>query len=30
MMATIAIIEAFQEALHMRRAAQRTYFLGDE
>ena len=29
-MATIAIIEAFQEALHMRRAAQRTHFLDDE
>ena len=28
--AVIAAIEAFQEALKMRRLAHRTYFLGDE
>lgn len=28
--AVIAIIEAFQEALDMRRAAQKTYLLNDE
>jgi len=26
----VAIAEAFQDALAMRRAAQRNYFLGDE
>ena len=30
MTAMIAFAEAFQEALAMRRAAQRNYFLGDE
>jgi hypothetical protein len=30
MKAMIAIIEAFQEALEMRRAAQRSYPLNDE
>jgi hypothetical protein len=29
-MAMIVIAEAFLEALAMRRAAQRSYFLGDE
>jgi hypothetical protein len=28
--AVIAVVEAFQEALAMRRVAQRIYFLGDE
>ena len=28
--AMVAIAEAFQDALAMRRAAQRNYFLGDE
>jgi hypothetical protein len=28
--AVIAVIEAFQEALEMRRVAHRKYFLGDE
>jgi hypothetical protein len=30
MKAMIVVVEAFQEALDMRRAAQRRYFLGDE
>jgi hypothetical protein len=28
--AVVSVVEAFQEALKMRRVAQRIYFLGDE